>query len=89
MAGIYNGNGKTTAAVCRKRTTVLLMCLLFGMSCFLSGCSKAKQQEGTSADDHRIKVVTTIFPSMICQADCRRQGRPEDASEARGGEPFL
>ena len=60
MAGIYNG--KTTAAVCRKRTTVLLMCLLFGMSCFLSGCSKAKQQEGTSADDHRIKVVTTIFP---------------------------
>lgn len=62
MAGIYNGNGKTTAAVCRKRTTVLLMCLLFGMSCFLSGCSKAKQQEGTSADDHRIKVVTTIFP---------------------------
>ena len=62
MAGIYNGNGKRTEAVCRKMAAVLLMCLLFGMSCLLSGCSKAKQQEGTSTDDDRIKVVTTIFP---------------------------
>ena len=67
---------KRTEAVCRKMAAVLLMCLLFGMSCLLSGCSKAKQQEGTSTDDDRIKVVTTIFPQYdFDQTDMQAAGQ--------------